>query len=380
MHEYLTSSINSPISLYIHIPFCTKKCPYCAFYKESYDKNLEKKFITALCNEIISYKVYNIRLKSIFFGGGTPSKLSAISFKKIFSILNQTFQLSVNTECTIECNPEDITTKNLQLFETLPINRLSLGIQSFNEDELKFLGRTHSLKQLHHALSLLKNSSITNFNLDLMYGLPISTLTHLNFSLSQCLIYKPTHISTYCLSIENGTQFEKKNILPLHSFIEADHYLYIKKTLTKQNYQHYEVSAFAQKGFTCTHNLSYWQFEPYLGIGPSAHSFLFPYRFQNKSSLKKYLQNPNPAWTHTKINKSKKNHLVLEFFCSTLRLYQGCNLEYFKKIFNSLPTKEILLKLKLMEKSGLLTLKNNKLKCTPKGMLLLNEILLNLTD
>lgn len=294
--------------------------------------------------------------------------------------INQTFKQNKNIERTLECNPEDITKQSLSFFKSIGINRLSLGIQSFNQKELSFLGRTHSPKQLHHALQLIKEGPIKNINLDLIYGLPLSTLEELTYSLEQALKYNPSHLSTYSLSIENGTPFEKQKIMPLQGDLEASHYQYIIQTLESKNYQHYEISAFAKEKRQCLHNLSYWRFEPYIGLGPSAHSFIFPYRFSNPSNIETYLKKPTPRWQQKPLNPSTKKELTLEFFCSTLRLKEGIDLNTYKHIFNTtIPTFQQKQINKLIEQK-LLRTQNEHIYCTKKGRMLLNEILLTLTQ
>eukprot|EP01047_Picozoa_sp_COSAG01_P000164 COSAG01_NODE_2_length_63927_cov_1357.611941_49_plen_335_part_00 len=332
----------------------------------------------ALCKEITYYKKFKLSIKSIFLGGGTPSSLSCKNLKTLFQHLHNTFKISASSEITLECNPENITTEKLLNFSKIGINRLSIGVQSFNEKELKFLGRTHHKNTLHQALTKIKNSPIQNYNIDLIYGLPISTLQNLAQNLESCLSYQPTHISTYCLSIENGTPFEKQNISPLYSDEEAKHYLYILKTLKQAGYQHYETSAFAKAYKQCKHNLAYWQFDNYIGLGPSAHSFIFPYRYHHASNITQYIKNPSPPWTKKNISPINTKDLILEFFCSTLRLKKGFKKTKYEHLFKKKLEQDVHYKLSPLIKKQLLLENKTSIKTSKKGALLLNHLLENL--
>jgi len=280
----------------------------------------------------------------------------------------------------MECNPEDISKEMLSMASSFNINRLSIGIQSFNQDERQFLGRQHNNENLNQCLEFLIHSPIKNINIDLIYGLPISTLSHLTKTLNTLKNYPTTHVSTYALSIENGTQFEKQKISLLDNEKEAEHYQYIKETLDQENFEHYEIAAFAKAGHQCIHNLSYWNFEDYIGLGPSAHSFLFPYRFKNPSSLSKYIKNPTPQWKDKKISPCNKKNLSLEFFCSTLRLKKGFNMDDYKQRFNETLSPKIRDILNSLQSQKLIKQCKKDISCTKKGHLLLNDVLLYLTE
>lgn len=268
----------------------------------------------------------------------------------------------------------------MALFSEFGINRLSIGIQSFNQDERDFLGRQHNNKDLQECRENLCNSPIKNINIDLIYGLSISTLNHLKHTFQTLKEYPVTHISSYALSIENGTPFEKQNVKPLDDEKEAEHYQYIINELTKNHYHHYEVAAFAKKGFECLHNLSYWNFEDYIGLGPSAHSFVFPYRFKNPNNLEKYLKNPSPEWQTNKLIPNTKKTLSLEFFCSTLRLKKGFKIECYENRFLTKIPKKTKQKFCELESKKLIQQDKERIYCTKKGRQLLNEVLIHLTE
>jgi oxygen-independent coproporphyrinogen-3 oxidase len=285
MHQQ--TNLNTSIALYIHIPFCNTLCPYCGFYKVKNQLDLEAPLITALSQEIKYYHTQfkQIPLHSIFFGGGTPSLLSVPALSSLFEHIHTTFKLTADCEITMEMNPENITPTLLSAYKQLGINRLSIGIQSFNPKDLSFLGRTHTIKDIKKALTTVCTHDQWNYNIDLITGLPHLTLEQLNHSLEHALSFKPTHISPYTLSIEPNTPFKKHGITPLNQSIESTHYHHIHTKLTAAHYTHYEVSAFSKPGYDSQHNCTYWKYDPFIGIGPSANSFFENRRYSHPPSV-----------------------------------------------------------------------------------------------
>ena len=236
------------VALYVHIHFCHKICPYCDFYKQLWDKQKEDSYIKALQKECSYYKQYtpNIEIKSLFLGGGTPSSLPLTSLQKLFHIIYENFNISPNCEITMEMNPE--STKHCKDIKQLGVNRVSIGVQSFNDNDLKLLGRLHTKKHLYQAFDAIKSSGIKNWNLDLMFSLSNSSLKTLEDTLEKSIEQQPTHISTYALSIEPRTPFHKQNKKPLSNDKELFQYKAICRTLKKAGYNQYEVSAFSKPG------------------------------------------------------------------------------------------------------------------------------------
>jgi len=281
-------------SLYLHIPFCRHLCPYCAFYKqENPPAETIDRLVDALISEIHWYAPQNLTLRSIFWGGGTPTLLTPAQWERLYTAITTAFHIPTNTEQTVEVNPETVTPDMLAALHQVNVNRLSLGIQSFFEKPLQFLGRQHGPETLQRALGYLVDSPIKNINLDLMYGLPEKAEQHISDELDMALALPITHLSTYALSIEPGTPFAKKKVVSPEDRTWQE-YLTIRERLATQGFQHYEISAFAKPGHTCEHNLAYWRLSPYIGIGPSAASYWRGMSYKNVSDLARYVENPRP--------------------------------------------------------------------------------------
>jgi len=364
-------------SLYIHIPFCRKKCPYCDFYKTLTKGSSQSDFCKALHKEAMAYQPKKINIDTIFFGGGTPSSLTEKSLTTIKNSIHKAFTIQPNVEWTMEVNPEDITTELLNKYEALGINRLSIGIQSFNEDELLFLGRQHTPNMIHTALNTLKNHPKKwSFNLDLIFGSPMATSDGLKNSISNCLRYEPQHISTYALTIEKDTPFGKQGIQTIGSDKERSHFEWIIETLTKKGYNQYEISAFCKPNYECKHNLSYWTFKNYIGLGPSAASFYQYKRVTNKPSLQHYLKNPEPMLCHADTQTVPEKTLQSEFIMSHLRQLKGFEISSYNTLFKTdfkqqyQRSIDTLLTLKLIKPV------THNFQITKKGLFFLNEVLM----
>ncbi len=330
-----TSLTNTSFSIYIHIPFCTTLCPFCDFYKKKWTHDLEKKFISAISQEIAYYSFIKKKsIKSIFIGGGTPSILSEDSLNTIFTQLHKYFQIKKETEITIETNPEDISDEKLNLFKKIGINRISLGIQTLNKNDCITLGRGHTTKQSIEALTLIRQHSDWNLNADLMFGIPNSTLSNLEHTIVELLKFSPNHISTYCLTIEKNTVFEKQNVQNIPADKELEQYKLIQAILQKNNFKQYEVSSFAQPSYQCNHNKQYWAFKNFIGLGPSAHSFIAPFRFTNTTNLNKYCASPKPLIYNDSIQPIPKDTLINEHIIANLRHISGIRINTFNKKYN----------------------------------------------
>lgn len=283
------------IGLYIHIPFCQHKCLYCDFYSVVTLEAMDR-FVDALCREIrLRAERDGTRdiVGTMFWGGGTPSLLKPEHVERIAQVVSDSFDLSPALEWTIEANPGTVTLDNLRLYRRLGVNRLSFGVQSFDERELHFLERIHSAEQAEEAVALARAAGFDNINLDIMYSLPGQDLqTHMS-NLNRACRLAPEHISAYSLVYEPGTplyhQRQRGLVIPLDEEQEAQLYAATVAFLTEQGYSQYEVSNFARDGKQCRHNLLYWHRGEYLGFGPSAHSHRNYVRWSNVRSLQRYL-------------------------------------------------------------------------------------------
>ena len=283
------------LSLYVHIPFCTKKCRYCDFYSLAGNEGIIDRFIDALVNEWeraqTEYGLCNATVSTVFFGGGTPSLLSRGQWQKINDRLISRLHFSTDYELSVECNPESFSVEKAMAWKESGVNRLSFGVQSFNDRELRVLGRIHNARC---AMDVLSSSSLSHFasiGVDLMYGLPGQTLESLEQSLDFVFTHTPVdHFSAYELTLSDATALGRhKMLLPLPS---DDDIVEMNNLIAARGAQHdftrYEISNYVKPGKHCRHNQAYWRHEPYLGIGPSAHSYLPPMRFSNVKDLQTY--------------------------------------------------------------------------------------------
>lgn len=331
---------SSGFGLYIHIPFCEKKCNYCDFYSITSSESDIDKFIKALTKEIeiYSHNLSNKNVKTVYFGGGTPSILTSKQLETIFSSLNQNFNIRNNIEISMEANPETLTSEKLKSYKKIGINRLSLGVQSFLDSELNFLGRIHDSQRSQKVIKKVKNH-FDNFNLDLMFALPNQSLSDFKYSLNKALEYKPNHISLYNLQIEPNTNlFDRLNRGEFKEIDEeTDYQMYnlAVERLKSSGYSHYEISNFAQKGYKSRHNIIYWKYKPYLGLGPSAHGFNGKNRYYNYNDLSKYLNKLNNEKPPIKkIVDLNQEELISEMMFMGLRLINGVNKQDFKDRFD----------------------------------------------
>jgi oxygen-independent coproporphyrinogen-3 oxidase len=280
--------------LYIHIPFCLRKCGYCSFYSIK-SVNLIPEYITALKKEIRYYRKIFSSFDTIYIGGGTPSLLSIGQIETIFKTINKYHKIDSHAEITIEVNPGDVSLKYLQTLRSLGINRLNIGIQSFDDDTLRFLGRRHNSTDAIASINDSRQAGFDNIGIDLIYGIHGQKISLWNNTLQKALSYVPEHISCYQLSLETGTPLYKEYALqdiklPAEKE-QLKFFLATAEELGKSGYIHYEVSNFARKDkFKSRHNQKYWQHVPYLGLGPAAHSFLGNRRWWNTSAVKTYLK------------------------------------------------------------------------------------------
>jgi oxygen-independent coproporphyrinogen-3 oxidase len=363
-------------SVYVHVPFCTVLCPFCDFYKRRADADSERLFCDALVAEIANYRgKTRIKVPTLFFGGGTPSVLSEQSFLQIFKALHDSFDLSDLKELSIEVNPEDVTHEFCQFLKKLAVTRVSLGVQSFFDDDCSFLGRAHTAKQAHEALAILGGYEF-NLSIDLIFGMPTLTKQRLNQNLDIAFSYPIHHLSTYCLTIEPHTVFHKKGIKTCGSEQEREQYELIQKRCSKKGFLQYEVSSFALPGYRCEHNMRYWQYNDYIGLGPSAHSLLVPYRFQNKAAFKGYIANPTPDYFDSNLQPYSVDTLLEEHILAAFRLRDGIyvpefNRRYSIDFFNRYATA-----IQVCKDRAWLRQDGDRLISTQEGLMFLDELMI----
>lgn len=353
-------------SVYIHIPFCNSICSYCDFSKSLYREDVVDKYLSVLSQEIDSYYEDEI-INTIYIGGGTPSCLSKDNLNKLFKIINK-FKKAEIIEFTFEVNVNDINEELIKILLDNKVNRISVGIESFEEKNLKFLNRKHNKKQIFNNIKLLKKY-FSNINVDIIYALPSENLNDVKRDIKNFLKLGIPHISTYSLIIESNTVLDIKNIKQVDEELDYKMYDYIKKKLKKNEYVHYEVSNFAKPGFESEHNLNYWKNREYYGFGLGAHGYINGIRYENTKNLTKYLNN---KYRKNELFISKREDMENEIMLG-LRKIEGINIEeFFKKFevniqdeFNILP----------LLKEKLLILEGKYLKIEESKIYIMNEIL-----
>lgn len=281
--------------LYIHIPFCKQACHYCDFHFSTNTAN-KRAVVEAIAREIVLRKSYlpDGDMETIYFGGGTPSMLDESELSFLLDTIHQHFRVAPSAEITLEANPDDLNAASLQMFAKAGINRLSIGIQSFHEPHLRFMNRAHSAMEAEQCVKLAQEAGIDNISIDLIYAIPAESHGILLSDLSKAFILNVPHISAYCLTIEPQTAFgswlKKKKIKPIEEEYAAQQFEILIKALADNGYEQYEISNFAREGRYSNHNSSYWKQHPYLGVGPSAHSYDGASREYNVSNNAKYLE------------------------------------------------------------------------------------------
>jgi oxygen-independent coproporphyrinogen III oxidase len=281
--------------LYVHIPFCPKVCPYCSFYKESSDRNKTQAFLDSVLLELDRRleTVSSCRIETIFFGGGTPSALSVKQLEFLLSGLRQRLDLTRLGEWTLEMNPATVSLEKAQMLRDFGVNRVSMGVQSWDPELLNRLGRVHSARQAEHSYGVLRRAGFANLNLDLIFGIPGQSVETWERSLQKTIGLAPEHISAYCLTYEEDTEFfrrHQRGELPQDTEQDARLYELTMSALESGGYRQYEISNYAKPGLECQHNLAYWLGRDYLGLGPSAFSTIGPRRWQNTPDTSRYIE------------------------------------------------------------------------------------------
>lgn len=368
-----------PRGLYLHTPFCVRKCNYCDFasFKEA-DCAWRESYIDTLCHEIEMYAEKGISIDTIFFGGGTPSLLSTDEFRRIFDKINETFVVLPNTEFTIEANPKTLTEKKLKSFMSLGVNRLSIGLQSIHENEQKILGRIHNYDDFLSTYHMARRLGIKNINVDLMYGIPEQTMESFGKTLESVIALAPEHISLYGLILEEGTPlYNARECLAFPTEDdECDMYYLATDLMRKNGYLHYEVSNYAREGFACRHNMKYWHADEYIGVGLAAHSYYSGVRYGNGGDATEYLAGDYAKYDSGDLLDNES--LAYEYVMLHLRLADGFALSEYQERFGvdfCHGREEIL---SVMEKNGLLSMENGRISLTERGFYVSNNILTEL--
>lgn len=366
--------------LYIHIPFCRSKCPYCDFYSMPKNAGVIENYCSALKDEIETGKrtkkfTFNSDLSfdTVYFGGGTPSVLTAYQLGDILDTAGNSYNISSDAEITVECNPSTVNEEYFKILTAYGVNRISLGLQSAVDSERRSLGRLADKNQVQKCIEYARKSGIDNISLDVMLGVPSQTIDSLNETADFLINADVPHISAYMLSIEEGTVFhKKKNSLNLpDEDTVCDIYSLLAKRLEKSGFEHYEISNFAKKGYESRHNLKYWQCEEYLGLGPSAHSFIDGKRFYFERSTDDFISGCEAVFDDLGGDSE-------EFLMLGLRLKKGISAGEYKKRFECDIPHSFTKNAKRFIQSGHMSFDGDAYTLTQSGMLISNYIISSL--
>jgi len=365
-------------SLYLHIPFCRKKCNYCDFPSYAGRENLIPEYIEALKSELGYYSSIYERpsITTVYVGGGTPTLLPEEAISSLFGSIRKDFNVRSDAEVTFEANPGTVTKEKLKALMNAGVNRISLGAQTFTDNLLKKLGRIHLEHEINEAYEMVRDAGFRNVNLDLIFALPGGNINDWQETLVKAVRLNPEHISTYNLQIEEGTPFYIDKLEGDLLMPEEEDELEMYKTaiafLKENGYEHYEISNFARKGHESAHNKAYWTLQDYIGAGAGAHSFINNIRIENTPSLEKYLTKDFSNIKTEHVNTKKET--MQEMIFLGLRLIKGFNLNDFTRRFG-VGFREIYKKeLAELTDDGMLEMDGKNVKLTEKGLFLANEV------
>lgn len=376
------------IGIYVHIPFCKQKCNYCDFISYCDKNDLVEKYIEALKQEIKNNieDVSKYEISTIYIGGGTPSYIESKYIGEILETIKQKYNISKNAEITIEVNPGTATKEKLKNYVEAGINRVSLGLQSCNNNLLKMIGRIHTYEEFLNTYKLAREVGFKNINVDLIIGLPNQTLDDVKKSLEEIIKLKPEHISVYSLIVEEGTPIEKKiekgELKLPDEELERKEYWEVKSTLESSGYKHYEISNFAKEGYESKHNVNCWEQKEYLGFGVAAHSYINRIRYSNTENIEKYINQEvrsekckvGSESLYTVHEVQNEEDQKKEYMLLGLRKIDGVKISSFKNKFGCNPIMEFKNELNKLVQEKLIEIDLDQIKLTPKGIDLANIV------
>lgn len=368
--------------IYIHIPFCKSRCIYCGFYSTTL-LDLRKKYINAVCREMELRKNY-IRepFSTIYLGGGTPSLLDEAELTKLFLYINNVYDVDRNAEITMECNPDDITPKFTNMLSRLPINRVSMGAQTFADSRLRLLHRRHNSDEVKHAVKLLREAGIKNISIDLMFGFPDESLSQWKEDISAALALNVEHISAYSLMYEEDTPLWK--MLDTGKVKEIDEELSLTMfkelvcQLTDAGYEHYEISNFARPGYRSRHNSNYWHQVPYIGLGAAAHSFDLNSRQWNVADLKLYIEEINNGIIPMEREELDNDTTFNDIITTALRTSDGIDLNALETRLGKRYRNTLISAAGKHLEQGLLEIRHDRLRLTSEGIFISDMVMSDL--
>ncbi|MBC7765238.1 MAG: oxygen-independent coproporphyrinogen III oxidase [Hyphomonadaceae bacterium] len=359
-----------PLSIYVHVPFCQQKCLYCDFTSYVTDEQTKVNYMQALFAEIDSIKnqAQGYQVQTVFIGGGTPTCLSPQWLERLFEQIHVNFNIAPNAEITVEANPGTLNETMLTTLKSVGVNRLSIGLQAWQDKHLKVLGRLHTRQEFIENFALARQLGFQNLSVDLMFALPDQTFQEWEQTIHAVCQLAPEHLSCYALKVEEGTPFDSMQLnLPNEDTDRAMYHRAIE-ILEQNGYQQYEISNFAKKGFASQHNLTYWQCGEYIGLGAAAHSYFQNERYAHTSVLADYIKQPSEKIDCQTLTPEEKEK---EFIILGLRLNKGIDLDAYQTLFKK-PFD--LTRVQRMIDGQLMYMQDNHLKLTIKGMDISNQI------
>ena len=364
------------IGIYIHIPFCLQKCRYCDFCSFAVqNEETKREYAKAIRRDIVrvAETCGEYTVNTVYFGGGTPSLLPIEEIQKIMDTLNESFEISRDVEITMDCNPATVTFEYLKKARTAGVNRLSIGLQSAVDSELKLLGRVHGLSDFISCYGEARDAGFDNISVDLMYGIPDQTFDSLKSSLRLIEEINPEHVSVYGLMIEEGTYFaEHINELNVaDDDVQAEMYIFISDKLKEMGYEKYEISNFSRKGYRSRHNMRYWLCGEYLGFGVAAHSYFKGVRFGNSRDMIAFLSGEDITEEKQTVDEDQER---VEYVMLGMRLAEGISRDEYKKRFGRELEGDVE-ELKAFVKQGFVTDDGDRVAFTDKGFLVSNELI-----
>lgn len=364
--------------IYVHIPFCKVKCHYCDFHFST-NLSLREKMVDAICAELVLRKDYlSSEVNTIYFGGGTPSILEASLLNKILDCINGNFEVKKQVELTFECNPDDLTPTKLEELKAIGVNRLSIGVQSFNQDVLEEMNRAHNSQEAEACIQLAQEAGISNITADLIYGIPGKDLDYWKAQVEKMIELGVPHISAYCLTIEPNTVFGNRHTKgELHPLTDEDQiaqFQYLMDRLKEAGYEHYEISNFAKEGFISRHNSAYWLGEEYLGVGPSAHSYNGKERSWNIRNNHQYVKKLKEGSEVNEFEVLTPEDMFHDYVLTRLRTKWGLAQEDLDRLGRELNLQQFQIELNKHQALGNIEKRNGVITLTDQGKYIADQI------
>ncbi|HFH6933021.1 TPA: radical SAM family heme chaperone HemW [Streptococcus agalactiae] len=364
--------LKKPTSAYVHIPFCTQICYYCDFSKVFIKNQPVDAYLQALIREFRSYDITELR--TLYIGGGTPTSISAVQLDYLLTELSRDLNLNILEEFTIEANPGDLTVDKIEVLQKSAVNRVSLGVQTFNDKHLKRIGRSHNEAQIYSTIDALKTAGFQNISIDLIYALPGQTMDDVRSNVAKALSLNIPHLSLYSLILEHHTVFMNKMRrgklhLPTED-LEAEMFEYIISEMERNGFEHYEISNFTKPGFESRHNLMYWDNVEYYGVGAGASGYLDGIRYRNRGPIQHYLKGVSEGNARLSEEVLSKNEMMEEELFLGLRKKEGVSIGKFEQKFGTSFEKRYGQIVQELQSDGLLKENNGFIQMTKKGLFL----------